>query len=60
MVKQEKLREDFERFKAIVSKSKLTEKDGTVLADQVKLAMCKKLKSGFGALEYDISHRMTR
>ncbi len=45
LLKQEKTREAFEKFKTIVSKSRLTEKDAKELADKISSSMHKKLKS---------------
>lgn len=42
LAKQEKTREDFERFKAIVAKSKLTEEDAKELADEVNMSLAKR------------------
>ena len=44
LMKQEKTREAFEKFKAIATKSKLTEKNAKELADKISLSMHKKLK----------------
>ncbi len=44
LIKQEKDREAFERFKKIVSKSKLTEQDAIKLGREVNKGMHKKLK----------------
>lgn len=44
LIKQEKLRTDFEKFKAIVSKSGLTEEDAKKLADKVNKSMHEELK----------------
>lgn len=44
LLRQEKTREAFERFKKLVSKSKLDEKGADELAEKVKSAMHKRLK----------------
>ena len=41
-LKRAKLREDFERFKRIVSKSKLTEDDANRLSDEVNVSLSKR------------------
>ena len=43
-IKREMLHEDFEEFKRIVSKSKLTEEDAMRLAKEVNAGMYRKLK----------------
>jgi hypothetical protein len=44
LITEEKTRKSFEKFKSIVSKSKLTEKDADKLSNQIKGAMLKELK----------------
>jgi len=44
LLKQEKTREAFEKFKKIVAKSKFTEKDAKELADKVNSSMHEELK----------------
>ena len=44
LVKEDKLREAYEEFRRIVSKSKLTEKDALELGNKVKASMHKRLK----------------
>jgi hypothetical protein len=44
LLMQEKTREDFERFKAIVSKSKLTEEDAIELGRKVSESLHKRYK----------------
>lgn len=48
--KQETTAEAFERFKKLVSKSKLTESDAKVLADKVDKGMLKELRKQFPGL----------
>ena len=43
-IKQEKIREEFDRFKKLVSKSKLTEKDAIKLGRKVNESMHKRFK----------------
>ena len=44
LMKEKKLREQFEEFKRIISKSKFTEKDAKMLSDKINSAMHEKLK----------------
>jgi len=44
LLKQEKLQEDLEKLKKIISKSKFTEKDANELAEKVKKSMHERLK----------------
>jgi len=46
LTRERELREQFESFKKIVSKSKFTEKDAEQLSDKIKLSMNKRLKRG--------------
>ena len=51
LVKQEKLREAYEQFKKIVSKSKLTEKDALELGRKVNESMHKRYKELYKGLQ---------
>ena len=51
LVKQEKLREAYEQFKKIVSKSKLTEKDALELGRKVNASMYKRYKELYKELQ---------
>ena len=44
LIKEQKLREQLEEFRRIVSKSKFTEKDSDELSDKVKSSMHERLK----------------
>jgi len=44
LIKEQKLREQLEEFRRIVSKSKFTEKDADELSDKVKSSMHERLK----------------
>ena len=44
LIKEQKLREQLEQFRRIISKSKFTEKDANELSDKVKSAMHERLK----------------
>ena len=50
LIKQEKLQEDFERFKKLVSRSKLSKSDARVLADKVDEGILKELRKRFPGL----------
>ena len=49
-IKQEKIREAFEKFKKLVAKSKLTEEDAGKLAEEVKKSLHKRYKKLYPAL----------
>ncbi len=51
LAKQEKLKADFEKFKEIVSKSKLAEKDAEELAKKVKKSLHERYKKLYKELE---------
>lgn len=51
LIKQEKLRSDFEKFKEIVSESKLTEEDALKLAREVNQSLHKRYKKLYPKLE---------
>lgn len=44
LLKQEKLQEDLQKLKRIISKSKFTEKDAEELSDKIKKSMHQNLK----------------
>ena len=44
LLKELELSKELEKFKRIISKSKLSEKDAEILSNKVKLAMHKRLK----------------